>query len=132
MLLRAAGSAEELALGIPFDATVQLRVAWEGGSSEAITATTGALPDGALPEGGLPDGVLPEGALPDGALPDGALPDGGPPEGALPEGALPEGAPPEGAFALFGFFLAWFESDLRPFDAWETLRSGWVFWLSGV
>lgn len=44
---RAAGSAEELALGIPFAAAVQLRVAWEGGSSETITASTGALPDGA-------------------------------------------------------------------------------------
>ena len=44
---RAAGSAEELALGIPFAAAVQLRVAWEGGSSETIEATTGPLPDGA-------------------------------------------------------------------------------------
>ena len=44
---REAGAAEELALGAPFEAEVQLRVAWEGGETKAITATTDDLPEGA-------------------------------------------------------------------------------------
>ena len=46
---RETGAAEELALGLPFDAEVQVRVAWDGGSTEAITAQTGEAPSG-LPE----------------------------------------------------------------------------------
>ncbi len=44
---RGSGAASDRVLGAPFDAEVTLRVAWEGGQSEEITATTGPLPDGA-------------------------------------------------------------------------------------
>ena len=44
---RSAGAAEERVLGAPFGVEVQLRLAWEGGVSETITATTDPLPAGA-------------------------------------------------------------------------------------
>ncbi len=44
---RPAGAAEELVLGMPYDAVVQVRVAWDGGHSPVATVQTGPLPHGA-------------------------------------------------------------------------------------
>jgi len=44
---RPAGAAEELVLGMPFDAVVEVRVAWDGGHSPVAIAQTGPLPHGA-------------------------------------------------------------------------------------
>ena len=41
------GEASALALGLPFASTVQVRLAWAGGTSEVISAETGELPEGA-------------------------------------------------------------------------------------
>ena len=44
---RAAGPAQELVLGVPFGAEVQVKLVWEGGESEIVLEQTDALPDGA-------------------------------------------------------------------------------------